>query len=221
MAGGFAFAFLAAAIAVSALGSAASALDSDLFFYVMEGHPKCFFEELPLDVTLIGAYKHGGDAEKKPLEISVSGPDHAKVLMSVKVPPSGTGRFAHHSDVAGEYQICVKSAAGTTWPATDKTAKFHLRIQLSGKDAKLDTDVAKKGHINDLEAEIARLDERLDLLVSDIDYSKQQESHFRNQSEQINSRIMWWSILQTTLLISAGMWQIIHLKAFFRKKKLV
>mgnify|MGYP003329112614 CR=1 FL=1 len=31
---------------------------------------------------------------------------------------------------------------------------------------------------------------------------------------------MWFSILQTLILIVAGTWQLRHLKAFFKKKKL-
>ena len=195
----------------------ASGLDSDLFFYVVEGQPKCFIEEMPSDVTIIGSYRHDGGVDAKPIEVKIYGPKSNNPLSTVSVKKEG--RFAYHSDSAGTYRVCLESAG--SWPPADKTAKFHLRVEVSGKDAKLDDSVAKKEHIRDLSDEIRKLDDRLDLLVADIDYSKEQEAHFRDQSEKINSRIMWWSILQTAALLVAGAWQVINLKAFFKKKKLV
>jgi len=47
------------------------------------------------------------------------------------------------------------------------------------------------------------------------------ESRFRVTSENTNSRVLWWSIAQTLLLVVAGFWQIKHLKGFFEAKKLV
>jgi hypothetical protein len=43
----------------------------------------------------------------------------------------------------------------------------------------------------------------------------------RNTSESTNSRVMWWSLLQTIVLIGSGLYQIRHLQTFFKKKKLV
>uniref|UniRef100_A0A1I8I6E7 GOLD domain-containing protein n=1 Tax=Macrostomum lignano TaxID=282301 RepID=A0A1I8I6E7_9PLAT len=47
------------------------------------------------------------------------------------------------------------------------------------------------------------------------------EEVFRHISESTNQRVLWWSILQTVILLGTGFWQMRHLKSFFQAKKLV
>jgi hypothetical protein len=47
------------------------------------------------------------------------------------------------------------------------------------------------------------------------------EERFRQTSESTNQRVLWWSIIQTAVLLSMGYWQMRHLKSFFEAKKLV
>ncbi|KAM5217616.1 transmembrane emp24 domain-containing protein 9-like isoform 2-T2 [Hipposideros larvatus] len=47
------------------------------------------------------------------------------------------------------------------------------------------------------------------------------EERFRLTSESTNRRVLWWSVLQTLILVATGIWQMRHLKSFFKAKKLV
>lgn len=47
------------------------------------------------------------------------------------------------------------------------------------------------------------------------------EERFRQTSESTNSRVLWWSLIQTAVLLVMGAWQMRHLKSFFEAKKLV
>uniref|UniRef100_A0A8C2NRZ3 GOLD domain-containing protein n=1 Tax=Capra hircus TaxID=9925 RepID=A0A8C2NRZ3_CAPHI len=47
------------------------------------------------------------------------------------------------------------------------------------------------------------------------------EEHFRQTSKSTNQRVLWWSILQTLILVATGTWQMQRLKSFFKAKKLV
>lgn len=47
------------------------------------------------------------------------------------------------------------------------------------------------------------------------------EERFRTTSESTNSRVLWWSLAQTCVLLAMGYWQLRHLKSFFEAKKLV
>jgi hypothetical protein len=51
-------------------------------------------------------------------------------------------------------------------------------------------------------------------------YSQEREEAFRNTSESTNSRVAWWSVAQTVVLIVAAVYQVTNLKSFFRQKKL-
>lgn len=50
---------------------------------------------------------------------------------------------------------------------------------------------------------------------------KNREAEFRDTSESTNSRVVWWSIAQTSILVAAGLWQITHLKNFFKVRNFV
>lgn len=47
-----------------------------------------------------------------------------------------------------------------------------------------------------------------------VPWPQKREMAFRETSESTNSRVMWWSIGQTVLLIGSALWQIRHLKYF-------
>ena len=47
------------------------------------------------------------------------------------------------------------------------------------------------------------------------------EECFRQTSESTIQRVLWWSILQTLILVAIGVWQMRHLKSVFEAKKLV
>lgn len=198
--------------------SGASALESDLYFYLAEKAPRCFVEEIPEDLMVIGEYKHA-DAKTKYAVIKIYDAQGDEVYQEAA---EATGRFAYPARASGEHVICVQSdRSKTSWPRSQGPAKFHLKLEIHGKDSEINEHVAKKEHLTKLEREIEELDSKVDVILKDIAYSREQEKHFRDQGERINSRIMWWSLFQTLLLLLSGVWQIIHLKNFFRAKKLV
>ena len=57
--------------------------------------------------------------------------------------------------------------------------------------------------------------------LNEMHYQRKREEEFRNTSESTNSRVMWWSIFQTSIMLFSTLWQIRHLKTFFEEKKLV
>lgn len=195
------------------------AMDSDLYLYVTEGQPRCFIEELPGETLIIGSYKHP-DAKTKPMLVRFTGPD-GKTLTEELADENG--RFAHHAEAAGEHRVCLVPDKSVSWPRKDKTAKVHLQVDVKGSsndDEALD-GVAKREHISSLEQELGALQRKVELIVKDLEYSRELEAHFRDQSERINGRVMWWSVFQSVALLLSGLWQINHLKNFFRAKKLV
>uniref|UniRef100_A0A665VZ75 Transmembrane emp24 domain-containing protein 11-like n=1 Tax=Echeneis naucrates TaxID=173247 RepID=A0A665VZ75_ECHNA len=49
----------------------------------------------------------------------------------------------------------------------------------------------------------------------------EKEEVFRQISEDTNSKVLWWAVVQTLTLLSVGFWQMKRLKDFFIAKKLV
>ena len=83
------------------------------------------------------------------------------------------------------------------------------------------TALAKKEHLSDVEVRVRKLSDRIASVMNELHYQRQREEDFRNTSESTNTRVMWWSILQTTVMLVSAGWQVRHLKDFFESKKLV
>jgi len=82
------------------------------------------------------------------------------------------------------------------------------------------TELAQHEHLSAIEVEIRKLNDKIRGIRSEQAYQREREEAFRNTSESTNARVMWWSILQTIVLLVSGVWQIQRLKAFFKLKKL-
>ena len=56
---------------------------------------------------------------------------------------------------------------------------------------------------------------------SEQKYLRNREAIFRGKSEDIYSRVMWWSLSQVFILLITAFIQVRYLKNFFAKKKVV
>lgn len=50
---------------------------------------------------------------------------------------------------------------------------------------------------------------------------QEKEEVFRQISEETNGNVLWWAVVQTSVLLSVGFWQMKRLKDFFIAKKIV
>ena len=131
------------------------------------------------------------------------------------------GRFAFSSVESGLYQVCLKLNETAGWfDSEKKTMKFHMAIQV-GHGTRDYNELIKKEHLTDVQVQIRRLQDRTEDISAEIAYQEEREEASRDTSESTNSRIVWWSIGQTTVMLVSAVWQIKHLKNFFEAKKLV
>ena len=160
------------------------------------------------------------------MHISVVDPEGKEAF---DTPAVAEGRFAVHTKLSGEHVICVYAAGLERVPADEVTrlwpagrARFHLKLDLGNSDAEVDpAEVAKKEHLTKLEQELVRLNDKVELILHELEFDLRQETKFRQDAERINSGVVWWSVLQTLWVVAVGVWQVVHLKGFFRAKKLV
>jgi hypothetical protein len=198
--------------------------NEDLFFYLSESEPVCFLDDLAMGSTVLIKYKHP-DAElgSKPVKITISTSDHQVVLEKRAL---ASGRLAYAAKTQGEHSICASSVAGSNWPANSKTSKMYVKIDIVSSasaavgEVVVEGNIAKVAHVKGLEAELNDLAGVVDLLLQDMELARERETHFRLQSERINSRVVWWSVAQTGILLLAAMMQSLHLHAFFVGKKM-
>lgn len=106
-------------------------------------------------------------------------------------------------------------------PTLDSRSQaIHLDMQL-GEHTTDYAEFAAKDKLTLLHLRVQQLVEQVVQIQKEQEYQRWQEERFRQTSESTNQRVLWWSILQTFILVATGIWQMQHLKSFFKAKKLV
>eukprot|EP00944_MAST-04C_sp_MAST-4C-sp1_P014359 g14359.t1 len=199
---------------------------NSLYFLVTQGVKRCFLEEVPAHTVVVGVYQNpeidtDGTLDKygKPMGITITVlQDSSKVILQENAGVDG--RFAFTSEEEGVFEICMEVNQTTGWFGEPKKFKFHLDIQVG--ESSIDyTALAKKEHLSDVEIRVRKLSDRITAITNEMHYQRKREEEFRNTSESTNTRVMWWSIFQTSIMLLSTLWQIKHLKTFFEEKKLV
>ncbi|MCJ1343604.1 emp24p/erv25p- protein [Peltigera leucophlebia] len=202
-----------------------------LYFFLENGVPKCFYEELPKDTLVVGKYKaevfnpHTHTFEpSSTLVISVAVEetfqnDHRVV----NTRGSPEGRFTFSAAESGDHRICFTPAhAGTNggWLANGMpVGGIKLSLDLAtGETSQIES--TDKGKLSDIVQRVKDLNARLHDIRREQVFQREREAEFRDQSETTNARVVRWTLLQLVVLGLTCAWQLTHLRAFFIKQKL-
>ncbi|XP_032320862.1 transmembrane emp24 domain-containing protein 9 isoform X3 [Camelus ferus] len=151
------------------------------------------------------------------LFVFVKDPEN-KNLLSHQYGPQGSFTFTSQSP--GEHQICLHLESIRFALFYGGKLAIHLDMQL-GERTNDYTEFAANDKLTLLHLRIQKLVERVEKIQKEQEHQRWREEHFRQTSESTNQRVLWWSILQTLILVATGVWQMLHLKSFFKAKKLV
>nr|XP_025721882.1 transmembrane emp24 domain-containing protein 9-like [Callorhinus ursinus] len=151
------------------------------------------------------------------LFVFVKDPEN-KNLLARQYGPQGSFTFTSQSP--GEHQICLHLESIRFALFYDGKLAIHLDMQL-GEHTNDYAEFAAKDKLTQLHLRVQQLVEQVELIQKEQEYQRWREERFRQTSESTNQRVLWWSILQTFILVATGVWQMQHLKSFFKAKKLV
>ena len=189
-------------------------------FFLLEGSEKCFIMDLTAGSVILGEYNlvdplPADAAETAAAALKVSDPN-ALLLLTRAV--RGPGKFSFTSQLQGPHRICVTSPSAG-WFGTVKKSRFSLKLDTTNDNLAHDKIVSKDEihHLKDISTQIVT---RLQEVEKGQEYSREKEAKFRDESEDINSRIMWFTIFQTLIILIAGVWQILSLRSFFISRKI-
>jgi len=198
-----------------------------VYFHIGEKEKKCFIEELPEDTMVTGRYKAqlwdkkaNNFLDSPPgmgMHVEVKDPN-GKVILSKTYGSEGVFTFTSHTP--GEQQICIHSNS-TKWSLfAGGKIRVYLDLQV-GEHTNDYSKIAEKDKLTELQLRVRQLLDQVEQIQKEQNYQRVRESRFRQTSENTNSRVLWWSLAQTCVLVVAGIWQMRHLKGFFEAKKLV
>ncbi|KAG0289352.1 vesicle coat component [Linnemannia gamsii] len=81
--------------------------------------------------------------------------------------------------------------------------------------------LAEKEKLKPMEVELRKLEDLVKEVIEDMEHLQRREEKMRNTNESTNARVQWLSTMTMFVLIALGAWQIVYLKQFFRKKRLI
>jgi uncharacterized membrane protein YukC len=98
----------------------------------------------------------------------------------------------------------------------------HVELDIDiGADAKDWSAIQATEKLRPVETDLRRIEEMIQEIVNEMDYLRAREQKLRDTNESTNTRVKWFGIGTTTLLVALWAWQIMYLRAYFRSKHLI
>jgi len=205
---------------------------SAISFYLKEGTKKCFLEDVPKDTLLVASFRASDISPvifkpqdvlpRQDLESGLGIDAVATSVNSGEIVHSKSygsfGRVAFTSREPGEHEICFSTNSSRWFGGGSVHVELELVTGAEGNDYR---ELQQMEQLTGLETFIRRLNDRVADVLRTQAYFNSREQNFRDASESVNARAMWFSFIQTIILLASGIWQVNHLKNFFRQKKIV
>ncbi|XP_063390884.1 transmembrane emp24 domain-containing protein 5 [Cydia fagiglandana] len=203
--------------------SSVLAFEKDVTFTVQPGHTDCFFQKVKPNEVIDIEYQVI-DATHGELDISFQLADAVgRVLVADYKKPENSHR--HTATVEGDYRFCFDNSFSTF---STKTVFFDL-MTTSDDAPEHDYDEDKEMELgNSLESYIMKvrdISESITRVKDNVGAARRlQEAHSareardRNLAEEMNARVMTWSMWQIVLMIGVGITQVIFVRSLFEDK---
>jgi len=124
-------------------------------------------------------------------------------------------------DIHGEYEICVDNNS-----RKDVRLLMHLQLQSNDEDARHERLIRgkprlHKKHLSPLERNVEEAVDRADHIIREMNYMAERERRMKLTSESTNKWVRRFSWMSIIVLLSVTGIQIVYLKSYFQKKKLM
>jgi hypothetical protein len=158
---------------------------------------------------------HGVGYNNRPVQVVISVMDPDRQLI-VNHDATKKGSVAWTSEKEGEYQICVEMQNAQR---KGRTYKFGMTFAHAEQTVDY-TALAKQEHLSAIVVELRKMSDRVSARRAEQLYQRSLEEKFRDESEDMNGKVLWWSALQTLVIVGSVVYQILKLRRFFQAKKL-
>uniref|UniRef100_A0A671K9W4 Transmembrane emp24 domain-containing protein 11-like n=1 Tax=Sinocyclocheilus anshuiensis TaxID=1608454 RepID=A0A671K9W4_9TELE len=168
-----------------------------MYFDLGEQEEKCLIEEIPED-TLVSVNT----------QFSVYN-SQVRDYLGVK-----------SVSASGQHFLCMQSNSTRFSVFAGDRLKVHLDVQMG--EHTIDPNAAKaKDTMKAMEYNLQHLIDQMRYISRQQNFQRDREEKFRQMSEETNGNVLRWAIIQTSILLSLGIWQMKNLKNFLIEKKLV
>ncbi|XP_056147551.1 transmembrane emp24 domain-containing protein 11 isoform X2 [Lampris incognitus] len=198
-------------------------LTAAMYFDLGEQEEKCIIEEIPEDMLVTGYFllepwdfRSGANSAHLGVTVTVRDPNH-EVLMTKRYGKNGKFTFTSHA--SSQHLLCFQTNS-TRFSVFAGERLLHLDVQMG--EHSIDRSAERtKDNLQMMESSLSHLIDQMTYITRQQEYQREKEEMFRQISEDTNSNVLWWAVVQTSILLSVGFWQMKRLKDFFIAKKLV
>lgn len=190
-------------------------LSHGMYFKLEAGSEKCLKEEVHKDVLVTGNYNV---EDKASIDVDIKITD-SKAHILFQKEEANEGKFAFTLDTADVFSVCFNARAGAQ-AKKGEGVEVELTIK-RGVEAKNYDELAKAEQLKPLELELRRLEDLTESIVNDFALMKKREEEMRDTNESTNSRVLYFSIFSMACLIFLATWQVLYLKKYFKKQRLI
>jgi hypothetical protein len=124
------------------------------------------------------------------------------------------GTISFETQFDGPVEVCAQSINAN--PSAPSRVGFAIALDVGGPEEMVQKNAEKE--LGRMETSIRDLMKKIDLILSQADYSKQQEVRFHELSLAMNRASMWWPIVQLLVLLLTAITQINHMVRFFKTR---
>uniref|UniRef100_A0A674DY78 Si:ch211-255i20.3 n=1 Tax=Salmo trutta TaxID=8032 RepID=A0A674DY78_SALTR len=192
-------------------------LTAAMYFDLGEQEEKCLIEEIPGDMLVTGEFY--GQLEKRTLFCMAEFhyPNH-DILMKKRY--GRFGKFTFTSHASGPHWLCMQSNSTRFSVFAGERLRIHFDVQMGEHSIDPSVEI-HKDTVQTMEYSLEHLRDQILYITRQQDFQREREETFRQISEETNGKVLWWAVVQTSVLLSVGFWQIKRLKDFLIAKKLV
>ncbi len=183
---------------------------------VKAGERRCFFLSANKGVSCSGSFEVISP-DPKPIYVEVRSPAPLNGLIyeskfdPVKADKDiSEGSFQFDTEYDGDYKMCIANNDDETGDGLMRTVAFNFRAVASGlEDYEYST----------LQTELLSLRQGLDFLKDHQAYMNQREDVHRETLDNINMKVLCWTVLEAAILLGMTFWQITYIQGFFETKR--
>jgi len=183
---------------------------------------KCIWNPAhPNALVIVTANVGPGPGQRVDVEIMDSSL-HKNVYLSKK-GINGETRLAMTTHADGEVGVCFRNYLDES-PSADKGKSSSRIIDLDvdiGADAVDYNAIANQESLSGLETEMRKLEGIVKEIVDEMEYLERREQRFADTNISTNQRVQNFAWFTIFALAGLGVWQIFHLRAFFKRKYLI
>ncbi|GAA5824148.1 hypothetical protein JCM11251_001540 [Rhodosporidiobolus azoricus] len=164
-----------------------------------------------------------GQANLQRLDIEVVDGSASRNTYQSKKGLKGETRMAITTHADADLGVCFKNVLDSSVPehqAPQYSRLIDLDVDI-GADAVDYNAIAKQESLSGLEVEMRKLEGVVKEIVEELNHLKRREARMRDTNESTNDRVLNFFWITFTTLILLGVWQVIHLRSYFKKKYLI